>query len=331
MNTFLIINLEKFGEFARKFSLKVRSTVIIGTFAGAFALATILNVFFSWLFTPKITGSVGEAQSMQVSLPPAPTSILTDQEVAAILQRNLFNAEGAANDSQSASGDKNKMQKSELSLTVIGTIYGGDPTSGVAMIENTKSKAVNSFMVGDEILPGENAILSHVLSGRIYILRDNSRYEYLDIPNPELQRSTRRARAGQGKDSDTQADTSKASLDTFSEPGLERKGNRINMSSDYRRKMLTSDFTKVLQDAKAEPNMVDGKLKGFRLTRIREDSIYLKAGLQDGDIVIEINGIELISASQAISTLQSLRDASQIEITYLRSEKKNTVTLNVSN
>jgi general secretion pathway protein C len=331
MNTFVIINLEKLGEVARKFSLKVKSTVIIGTFAGAFALATVLNVFFSWLFTPKITGSMGESQSMQVSLPPAPTSILTDQEVGAILQRNLFNAEGTANDSQSVSGDKNKMQKSELSLTVIGTIYGGDPTSGVAMIENTKSKAVNSFMVGDEILPGENAILSHVLSGRIYILRDNSRYEYLDIPNPELQRSTRRARAGKGMDSDTQADTSKASLDTFSEPGLERKGNKINMSSDYRRKMLTSDFTKVLQDAKAEPNMVDGKLKGFRLTRIRDDSIYLKAGLQDGDIVIEINGIELISASQAISTLQSLRDASQIEITYLRSEKKSTVTLNVSN
>jgi general secretion pathway protein C len=331
MNTFLIINLEKLGEFARKFTLRINSTILIGTFAGAFLLATILNVFFSWLFTPKIGGVVSEQKTAQVSLPPAPTSILTDQEVNAILQRNLFNAEGTANDSQSGSTDKSKIQKSDLSLTVIGTIYGGDPASGVAMIENTKSKAINSFMVGDEILPGENAVLSHVLSGRIYILRDNSRYEYLDIPNPELQRSTRRARAGSGKESDTQPDASKGSLDTFSEPGLERKGNKINMSADYRRKMLTSDFTKVLQDAKAEPNMIDGKLKGFRLTRIRDDSIYLKAGLQDGDIVIEINGIELISASQAISTLQSLRDANQIEVTYLRSEKKNTVTLNVSN
>ena len=66
-------------------------------------------------------------------------------------------------------------------------------------------------------------------------------------------------------------------------------------------------MTKVLQDAKARPNMVNGVLKGFELTRIREDSIYEKAGFQNGDIVEEINGIPLKDAASSIRLLQQLK------------------------
>ena len=58
---------------------------------------------------------------------------------------------------------------------------------------------------------------------------------------------------------------------------------------------------------------------GFRLTNIKDNSIYQKAGLINQDVVKEINGVSLRDARQAISLLQSLRGESDIEIKVDRS------------
>ena len=68
--------------------------------------------------------------------------------------------------------------------------------------------------------------------------------------------------------------------------------------------LLQGRWDKGSSDAKARPNMVNGVLKGFELTRIREDSIYEKAGFQNGDIVEEINGIPLKDAVSSIRLLK---------------------------
>ncbi len=86
------------------------------------------------------------------------------------------------------------------------------------------------------------------------------------------------------------------------------------MTDAFKQRLLGPDFTKVLQDAKATPNMVNGQIKGFRLTRIREDSIYQKAGLQNDDVVMEINGVPLNNAASAIRLLQGLRNENEIEV-----------------
>lgn len=75
--------------------------------------------------------------------------------------------------------------------------------------------------------------------------------------------------------------------------------------------------------------MVDGELKGFKLDRIRSDSIYQKAGLQNGDVVEEINGIPLTDTSQAIKLLQSLRNEADIEIRFSRSGAKQNLNMKV--
>jgi len=328
LNPVVVMYLEKLGEFVKRISGKFDSTILIVIAGLSFLIATIVNVLISSFFTPQSMLPI----SRSIALGKNSRSLnISDQEANQIIKRNIFNLEGGENPDDGKTSDarsKTLVPKSDLGLTVVGTIFGGDPKSGVAMIENSK-KEIDTFMVGDAIFPGENAVLSHVWRERIYVLRDGNRYEYLDVTRDELRRSDRRIRTSSGTDSSNSA-ASRGS-DIFSEPGFERKSSSIKMSSEYRRKTLTSDFAKVLQDAKAEPNMVDGKLKGFRLTRIREESIYEKSGFVDGDIISEINGIELISAPQAISTLQSLRDANQIEVTLLRGDKKSTVTINVSN
>lgn len=332
MNPIIVMYLEKIGKLVKRASEKFSTPVLIGIAGMSFIVATIANILLSGYFTPKSL-SFSNQVLPNSNLVKSPTNFsLSDQDTDQILKRNLFNLEGAAADDSANSTDakdKPQVPKSDLNLIIVGTIFGGDPKSGVAMVENTK-KEIDTFMVGDDLVPGERAVLSHVWREKVYILRDGSRYEYLDVKKDEFQRTDRRllGRPGAGA---TDSMANRGNADSFAEPGFERKAGAIKMSAEYRRKTLTSDFAKVLQDAKAEPNMVDGKLKGFRLTRIREDSIYEKSGFVDGDVISEINGIELISAPQAISTLQSLRDANQIEVTTLRGDKKTKVTINVSN
>ena len=122
----------------------------------------------------------------------------------------------------------------------------------------------------------------------------------------------------------------KASGADFKEDGFERKGNAIKLTEEYKRNLLSPDnFSKVLQDAKAEPNRVGEQLQGFRLTRIRENSAYEKAGFQNGDIIEEINGIPLRDAGGAIRLLNQVRNEKEIEVRLNRNGQVSNMAIQV--
>ena len=52
--------------------------------------------------------------------------------------------------------------------------------------------------------------------------------------------------------------------------------------------MLNQDLSKILKDAKAEPFFEGGELNGFKLTRIKQDSIYQKSGLQKKQFLVKL-------------------------------------------
>lgn len=263
------------------------------------------------------------------------TETLSDSDVKSVLKRNLFNREGTLGGEPESLDDEQEVIsgeviKSNLPLKLWGTIYGGDPLSGIAMVEDTRKKTTNSFLVGDRLV--EDAIVKQVLKEKV-IFERNGRLEYIEREKENLVRRRRGAKSS----GPTAAMTSRLNkptraterLDSFKEEGYEFKDGKVAMTNEYKQKLITTDFSKVLQDAKAEPNMVEGQLQGFKLTRIRSPSIYEKAGLANGDIVTEINGVELSSASQAIRTLQSLRSANQIEVTVIQGGVKRTLEISI--
>ncbi len=239
---------------------------------------------------------------------------LDEDKVKVIVARNIFNIEGKTGeeDAKKAKGpaEENVITKSTLPFTLTGTIYGGDPLSGIALIKDNSSSNMNSFFVGDKLTPEARIFEIH---REKVILKVGDHREYLALETPELSRKDKRQKKAESKDSKS-AYALEPPPDSYKEEGFERNGNNMVVSSDFRRKILTTDFAKVLQDAKAEPYMVGSELAGFRLTKIRQDSIYQKAGLQNGDIVKEINGVSLVDTGQAIKLLNSLRGENEIDI-----------------
>ncbi len=309
---------------------------ILGVLGGSFLIATVVNTVFASLLFPANKLTRPRVNTKSLSIPNA-TASLSPKGVESILKRNIFNSEGTTEGEESEEVDLEEGErddsstsavKSTLNVRLLGTIYSGDPFTGAAIIENTSKRSTNTFMVGDILIRG--AKITEVLRERI-IVDNKGRIEFIDVEKSKLVRS-RRSRKKKGgsikKGIAPLANTPPPKK--FQEEGFERDGAKIEMTPEYRKKLLTTDFTKVLQDAKATPNMIDGELRGFKLTRIRSGSIYEKAGLQNGDIVLEINGVSLNDTSQAIRLLQSLRNESSIEIRVDRSGSSMRFDVNVN-
>jgi general secretion pathway protein C len=288
----------------------------------SFLLASLLSTFLAQVFLPKGRAAAASTNAMATGVN-VPGATLNGAGVDVILKRNIFNSEGAAVDETKKTEEDpaNKtpsveIVKSDLQVKLLGTIYGGDPYSGLALVENSSKKTINSFMVGDLLLA--KATIKEVHREKIIIDRDG-RLEYIEVAKTELARNKRKKKTSPTGVQQTIAPiATEPPPDKFKEEGFERDGKGMVMTKAYQQKLLTTDFTKVLQDAKATPNVEGGELKGFCLTRIRKDSIYEKAGLQNDDCVTEINGVPLQDAAQAIRLLQSLRNESDIDVRLTR-------------
>ena len=305
----------------------------LGVLAGSFLTATLLSTVVARFIMPESTKASLRTNNGSTISPPHPTATLNPKSVDLILKRNIFNSEGAAVDEQptetklDSTAVSAEAVKSDLPIKLIGTIFGGDPFTGIALIENSQKKSTNSFFVGDSVT--KEAIVKEIYKERIIVDRGGRR-EYIEIAPTELTRTRRKKKAAaKPTDSSIAPIATEPPPPSFKEDGFERKEKDITMTQAYRQKLLTTYFTKVLQDCKATPNMVDGELRGFIVTRIRKDSIYEKTGLQNDDIVEEVNGVPLTDTSQAIRLLQSLRNESEIEIRVKRGGSPLTFTIGV--
>jgi type II secretion system protein C len=184
-------------------------------------------------------------------------------------------------------------------------------------------------MVGETIQ--DDAKLVEIYDDRVIIERNMGR-EYVELEKFVMPAPKRRGQVGRPGSAGTALDrlASKPPPDSHQEEGFERKGMNIKLTDEFKRNILAPEMlTKVLQDAKAEPNMVGGELKGFRLTRIRENSVYEKAGFQNNDVVEEINGIPLRDAAGAIRLLNQLRSEKEIEVRLNRNGSTQNMTIQI--
>ena len=316
-----LTNVTTFVERIRP--LPWRPIVIVATvsFLSASAVSTLLG----WLLmNHTATSSVRDTASDTASFSIATGPTLTKADIDRILDRNIFNSAGGVADLDAPAEDAGgAIAKTSLPIKVTGIIYGGDPKSGIAMIENTQKRSVNSFLVGDPLTP--DATVKEVLVDRI-IIENQGRNEYAILEEAEVRRSSRKGKKGPTKETPTTLGGSGYATEpppeSYKEEGFERKGTAIEMSTAYKNQLLTQDLSSVLQDAKASPNIVAGTLKGWRLDRIRRGSIYEKAGIQNNDVVTEINGVMLNDAAQAIKYLNGLRNESELDVAIERNGVK---------
>lgn len=270
---------------------------------GLFGTIKTLITFHSILKKPvaATTGQITKPKSTQLSFD-------------AILSRNIFNIDGTIPDSvsQHQMACPAASTKSSLSYHVIGIIFGGTAQGSVVLLEGNDKKS--SVYKLNDTLPGGGKV-TNITADKVFISNNNCP-EYLAMEYP----SPKNTRAAHSKGSGNVA---------YSENGFERTGTSTQVTKPWVENILKNKLSSTLQDARAIPNLVNGQIKGFAITQIVPDSVYAKLGLQDGDVVSSINGIELNDAGRAIQTLNSLRNETHIELQVLRNGQPTQFSVNI--
>jgi len=82
------------------------------------------------------------------------------------------------------------------------------------------------------------------------------------------------------------------------------------------------NFGKILEDINIIEVKNRGKLKGFKITRLRSNTPFSYLGLKKGDIIIKINNEPLKSYADALNIYQNIDDIKEIELIVLRNNKE---------
>lgn len=88
---------------------------------------------------------------------------------------------------------------------------------------------------------------------------------------------------------------------------------------------VLSNLPQLLTQARLIPNFAGGRSDGFRLINIKPSSFYAQVGLQDGDVLRRVNGIEVNDAPNLLKAFELLRNEAQINLDLNRASQPTTL------
>jgi general secretion pathway protein C len=181
-----------------------------------------------------------------------------------------------------------------LRLKLVGTIVDKDGDISTAIIEDLAKREQSLYHVGERI---KNALIKKIL--RTYVIvNTGKRDEILSMRPEELKNK--------------QKDSSRTTKGKIKIP---RKVIETSMSN----------LANIMQDALIKPYLIRGQIAGFKITKIKPDSIYTKLGLQNGDVLLDINKEKLDSPRKLLNLYERFKDKSKIKLKISRAGKEETV------
>ncbi len=105
---------------------------------------------------------------------------------------------------------------------------------------------------------------------------------------------------------------------------------------DTHRTITRALFDKIVADplvatrgVRVVPTIRDGKPDGFQFYAIRPSSLFARIGLNSGDTIRRVNGVEITTTEQALRVYTKLREATAIELDVLRRGRSIKLTISI--
>ena len=231
-----------------------------------------------------------------------------------ILERNLFNLDGELPD-ESNKADQAAIEKkkedfdesapcvpSKLKLSLIGTIFLGSDKNSMATIKEAGFDEADIYRAGDTIIGMEDALIVSVERNRV-IINNSGNKECLEIKVAESDRGSLFDENGQNA------------------PSVEEvEGGTVLLQASFVESELGDGFGKIIQSARLVPNTVENRVNGFKIFAIQKNTLLDKIGLQNGDVITQVNDT-IMEAEQGFALYQALLDERDITIRVLRQGK----------
>src|SRR5579871_3164807 len=266
-------------------------------------------------------GFAGAVPSVKHAAKP-PTLAATDptysKEVEEILKRNIFCSTcppilGGRPETPDKPAGPPPLQRTTLPLKLLAIMYAPtDPKWSMAIIRDNDDKSSGPFGVGSKI---REATIDQIDETRVYLNFGGGREEYLELLDVP-------ANAPQAAAPPPPAAGPKDPLMDAMDKGIKQTGPNKYEVQHSTIDALLGNMGSLAKAARIVPETRDGKSIGFRLLSIKPDGPFGKIGLQNGDIISAINGMEMNSPDKALEVYTKLRTANHLSVGLERNGQK---------
>jgi len=200
--------------------------------------------------------------------------------------------------------------QSQLPLQLLATMESDDPTWSMATIRDIETNNLGPYTANELVRPGVTILA--VERGRVVLLNAGRR-EFIMLGNqpPPPPPKPAAAPPPATKPGATVAiDGAEQAIACASE-------NACTVDRAIIDKLIANP-TQLMTQARMFPVTKDGETAGFRVSGIRSGSLATMIGLQNGDVVSEVNGAKLGTIDDALGMYQKLRRANHLSVTVER-------------
>ena len=85
----------------------------------------------------------------------------------------------------------------------------------------------------------------------------------------------------------------------------------------------------MFREIRLVPYVRNGKTEGFILEWIKPGSLFYKAGLRKGDVLVSINNMSIRSGKDAFRILQVLRNEPSLRVVVLRNGRREEINVRI--
>jgi general secretion pathway protein C len=280
------------------------------------------------IFSARATATLIEAKLAHAAPPAkpaprvasAPQQTVYSKEFEEILKRNVF-CSGCPPilKKPEVAGDQPPPdplpQRTTLPLKLLAIMFApepADPHWSVAVIRDTDAKTSGAYSIDGKIREARIVDISAVRVD----FEVAGRREYLELfdkgpnaPAPSAAAAVAAAPSG---------DPMMAELDK----GIKKTGEHSFEVQRGTVDSLLGNMSMLSRSARIVPEIRDGRAAGFRLFSVRPDGPFAKIGLQNGDVISAINGLEMNSPDQALMVYTKLKTANHLSVALERSGQR---------
>jgi len=301
------LSLSSATEFYQRYESKLITIIVV--------LLSIYLLAFAAKITWKLVPSeqqtqVNSSRSTQAS---NNTNKQSSQiKVDDLLSLNLF-GDAQAQDAPEVQQAAEDVPETSLNLSLLGVVASNDPELGLAVIESKNQQ--ESYAIGEKI-QGTNVTLDEIFADRV-IIKNRLTRETLMLEGLDYEEANRQK---------AQASNEQQSLAANSRT-VRPNPQEIR---DARAKLASSpdsfaDFISL------SPHRVENELIGYRVSPGNNATLFNSVGLKNGDIVVELNGLNLSDLQQSLEALSELQEADNLQLEIMRGSEFVSLDLDITN
>jgi len=295
--------------------------LLLLTVAAALA-AGIVNTYISAQLAAPLKPTQPPAN--RTAGPSAQQAPLTQYEV--ITKRNIFNATPPSDTPEprrppEPPSPPPEVPTTPLPLRLVGIMAGTKATSPrFAIIESTGNPPGQAvYQVGDSV---QQAFIVDILPNCVVLDRGGGQQKLCfekdagTAPGPAPRAAVAAPAPGPQPGDAGGADIVRIDTGTWQvkrEKLLEHFANVGSLSSQ----------------ATVTPYFVQGQQLGFRLSQIRAGGVLQQIGLQEGDVLQKVNGLDIHTPQEALQAYQQLQTESTVRLSILRNNNPTTLTYEI--